>query len=213
MNIVILGILHEKTGLDLPPDLFVDHPSLEAVQTFRPACPIGQTALCGEEQTQQQQQRSRGPTQSPTPCRLNTHAGKTEDNHQNPLPLPRRLRLRNLLRAHPRGRSSSGNLRAQQSLMTNPSAFTNGIPGITAMYLSEVRRRQPHGPYLLGGWSPGGVIAYEIVQQLLSAGERVDKLILFDSPCPIKLEPLPHHLHHFFAEVGLLGSEGQDPPT
>jgi thioesterase domain-containing protein len=91
--------------------------------------------------------------------------------------------------------------------MKIPSQFTNGIPGIASQYLEEIRRRQPAGPYHLGGWSAGGVVAYEITLQLLAAGEKVESLLLLDSPCPIALEPLPSRLHHFFAEIGLLGSD------
>lgn len=39
-------------------------------------------------------------------------------------------------------------------------------------------------------------------------GETVDRLILIDAPCPIRLDPLPSRLHHFFDSVGLLGPEG-----
>jgi thioesterase domain-containing protein len=94
-----------------------------------------------------------------------------------------------------------------------PSLFTNGIPGIASQYLEEVRRRQPEGPYHLGGWSAGGVVAYEMMLQLMAAGERIESLLLLDSPCPIALEPLPSRLHHFFAEIGLIGSgEGTKVP-
>lgn len=97
--------------------------------------------------------------------------------------------------------------------MTTPAAFTNGIPGVAFLYLATIHRYQPHGPYHLDGWSAGGVIAYEITQQLLSAAERVETLVLFDAPCPIKLEPLRSRRHHFLDEIGLLGGEGQGPPS
>lgn len=71
-----------------------------------------------------------------------------------------------------------------------------------------MRRRQPHGPYIFGGWSAGGVCAYEVALQALSQGETVDRLILLDAPCPIRLDPLPSRLHHFFDSIGLLGPEG-----
>lgn len=92
------------------------------------------------------------------------------------------------------------------------SILLQGSPK-NAAKIAEIRRRQPLGPYNLGGWSAGGVISYEITQQVLSAGERIDTLLLVDSLCPIGLEPLPSHLHHFFTENGLLGGEGQEPPS
>jgi thioesterase domain-containing protein/malonyl CoA-acyl carrier protein transacylase len=51
-------------------------------------------------------------------------------------------------------------------------------------YLEEVRLIQPRGPYLLGGHSAGGVIAYEMAQQLLNRGQEVPLLLMIDSPSP-----------------------------
>jgi len=51
-------------------------------------------------------------------------------------------------------------------------------------YLDEVRSVQPHGPYLLGGFSGGGLAAYEMAQQLVAAGEEVALLVMLDTPLP-----------------------------
>jgi acyl transferase domain-containing protein/thioesterase domain-containing protein len=53
-------------------------------------------------------------------------------------------------------------------------------------YLEEVRAVQPHGPYLLGGFSGGGITAYEMARQLIEAGEEVAILVLLDTPLPTK---------------------------
>jgi thioesterase domain-containing protein len=97
--------------------------------------------------------------------------------------------------------------------MKDPTSYTCGIEGVSKLYLEEVMRRQPIGPYVLGGWSAGGVVAYEVTRQLSDLSKiypeknfYVEKLILIDSPCPIRLEPLPARLHHFFDEIGLLGT-------
>ena len=66
-----------------------------------------------------------------------------------------------------------------------------GIDSITEMakqYLQELRTVQPVGPYRLGGWSLGGVIAYEMARQLRAAGEEIASLHLLDS-----FVPQPHH--------------------
>jgi acyl transferase domain-containing protein/thioesterase domain-containing protein/acyl carrier protein len=55
---------------------------------------------------------------------------------------------------------------------------------MAASYLEEVRVVQPHGPYLLSGFSGGGLVAYEMAQQLLAAGETVDMVVLLDTPYP-----------------------------
>ncbi|MDQ2679117.1 MAG: SDR family NAD(P)-dependent oxidoreductase [Actinomycetota bacterium] len=51
-------------------------------------------------------------------------------------------------------------------------------------YLDEVRSVQPHGPYLLGGFSGGGIAALEMAQQLHAAGEEVSLLVMLDTPVP-----------------------------
>ena len=97
--------------------------------------------------------------------------------------------------------------------MKDPTNYTCGIDGVSKLYLEEVLRRQPIGPYILGGWSAGGVVAFEVTRALDDLAKvypdrnyYVEKLILIDSPCPIRLEPLPARLHHFFDEIGLLGT-------
>ena len=99
--------------------------------------------------------------------------------------------------------------------MTDPASFTVaiGVEGVSRQYLQEILRRQPEGPYLLGGWSAGGVMAYECTRQLAAMAAanpgknyEVETLILIDSPCPINLDPLPATLHIFFNNIGLLGT-------
>jgi thioesterase domain-containing protein len=51
-------------------------------------------------------------------------------------------------------------------------------------YVAEIRMVQPQGPYLLGGFSGGGVTAYEMARQLLADGERIQKLVMLDTPVP-----------------------------
>jgi amino acid adenylation domain-containing protein len=51
-------------------------------------------------------------------------------------------------------------------------------------YLALIRSIQPHGPYFLGGFSIGGVLAYEVAQCLLRDGEAIGQLILLDTMLP-----------------------------
>jgi thioesterase domain-containing protein len=51
-------------------------------------------------------------------------------------------------------------------------------------YLIEIREAQPRGPYLLGGWSMGGVVAFEIAGQLRAQGEEIALLALLDAWTP-----------------------------
>lgn len=58
----------------------------------------------------------------------------------------------------------------------------SNVKDMAAHYVKEMRSLQAHGPYLIGGWCFGGVVAYEMAQQLQSAGEKVDLLVMFNAP-------------------------------
>ncbi|MFT4255606.1 MAG: amino acid adenylation domain-containing protein [Pseudoxanthomonas sp.] len=55
------------------------------------------------------------------------------------------------------------------------------VPEMAARYVREIRAVQPQGPYRIAGGSMGGLIGYEIAQQLLAAGQQVSFLGLFDT--------------------------------
>ncbi|HET7464463.1 MAG TPA: amino acid adenylation domain-containing protein [Longimicrobium sp.] len=55
---------------------------------------------------------------------------------------------------------------------------------IAAFFIDAVRRVQPEGPYLLGGWSFGGMVAWEMGRQLRAAGAEVGLVALLDTGVP-----------------------------
>ncbi|HAT33727.1 MAG TPA: non-ribosomal peptide synthetase [Janthinobacterium sp.] len=59
------------------------------------------------------------------------------------------------------------------------------VEDIAAEYIREIRKVQPHGPYLLGGHCFGSWIAFEMAQQLLRQGEQVSSVIVIDAPAPL----------------------------
>ena len=56
-------------------------------------------------------------------------------------------------------------------------------------YLEELRSIQPHGPYFLGGFSGGGITAFEMAHQLSRGGETVGVLVMLDTSPPPKDVP------------------------
>src|SRR5581483_507628 len=58
------------------------------------------------------------------------------------------------------------------------------IEEMATHYIEALRIVQPQGPYQLGGWSQGGVIAFEMAQQLHRQGQQVSLLALIDSDVP-----------------------------
>jgi acetoacetyl-CoA synthetase len=55
------------------------------------------------------------------------------------------------------------------------------VEDMAADYVEQIRSVQPHGPYALAGFSLGGLIAFEMAQQLLQCGEKVELVALVDS--------------------------------
>lgn len=59
------------------------------------------------------------------------------------------------------------------------------VTEMAAYYLDLIRQKQPHGPYYLGGYSGGGITAFEMACQLEAMGEEVGALVFLDSFAPI----------------------------
>jgi surfactin family lipopeptide synthetase A len=55
---------------------------------------------------------------------------------------------------------------------------------MAAAHINSMRTIQPEGPYLLGGYCNGGLVAYEMARQLHAEGQTVDLLVLMN-PTPI----------------------------
>jgi len=58
------------------------------------------------------------------------------------------------------------------------------VEEMAADYLAQLRTVQPGGPYRLGGWSMGGLVAFEMARLLQARGEAVELLALVDPPAP-----------------------------
>ncbi|MBW4507961.1 MAG: amino acid adenylation domain-containing protein [Scytonematopsis contorta HA4267-MV1] len=86
----------------------------------------------------------------------------------------------------------------------------NSIEAMASTYMKAIREIQPSGNYLIGGFSLGGLIAFEIASQLEAAGESVENLLIIDTHPPFlntKIEEIPDDditsLIIFVEKVGL----------
>ncbi|ACZ00277.1 MULTISPECIES: type I polyketide synthase [Thermomonospora] len=68
-----------------------------------------------------------------------------------------------------------------------------------ARYVEHLLQAQPEGPFRLGGWSFGGVLAYETARQLTAAGREVELVALFDAGIPREVEDESDALARRFA--------------
>lgn len=205
MSLSILGSLREKTGMTLPPNLLLDNPNIAAIEKSLQIPPVELAPMNDASSLLE------GVRNSPKICP------------------PERAATSVLLQGNPRistktfwlvpdgsGSATSYIFMPEISreiavwglnspYMKTPEEYHCGVVGMATFFIKEMKRRQTYGPYNVGGWSAGGVIAFEIVRQLTEAGEIVEVLALIDAPCPLIIEPLPSSLHRFFGSIGLLG--------
>ena len=59
-----------------------------------------------------------------------------------------------------------------------------GIEGVAKIVVDELSKTQSPGPFMIGGYSVGCFVAYEMSRQLARAGHTVKDLLLIDMPCP-----------------------------
>ncbi|KAI1357960.1 polyketide synthase [Xylaria arbuscula] len=222
MSLSILGILREKTGQDIPSDLLGHNPSLKDVEKAlgvvdkpkkAPAAPKAVEIKSTKTTTVKREETIVTVPKSEVVVDAYPHRKASsvllQGNH--------RTATRQLFMI-PDGSGSATSYTEITQLgpdvavwgmfspfMKTPEEYKCGVYGMATKFITEMKRRQPTGPYALSGWSAGGVIAYEIVNQLTKANEEVSHLIIIDAPCPITIEPLPAGLHAWFAEIGLLG--------
>ena len=213
MTLTVLANLREATGHDFSPDFFVDNASIDAiVDTLYPKSKPSLMIPATIDRAIRDEIMAEKATDSPPATSFLLQG--------NPKTAKKTLFL------FPDGSGSATSYASISKIapdvalyglncpfMKTPGQFLCGIVGVSTLYKEEVRRRQPEGPYYLGGWSAGGIVAYEVALQLMREGASVARLVLLDSPCPIGLEALPARLHHFFDEIGLLGSGSSTMPA
>lgn len=68
---------------------------------------------------------------------------------------------------------------APQDIRSLPAAPS--IEEMAATHLAALRAVRPHGPYIIGGFCIGGIVAYELAQQIKASGDSVEMLLMIDS--------------------------------
>ena len=222
MSLSILGILREKAGLSLPSDFLVDNQTIQAIET---ALHIGPPP----KPKPQSRQVTATPISTPTPSLKPAPAPTAQVPKIKKPALPERFASSVLLQGSPKNAEKQfwlipdgGGAPTSYIFLDEispkvaiwgltspfcrtPEEYICGVVGIATKFIQEIKRRQPTGPYHIGGWSAGGVISFETVRQLIAAGDVVETLVFIDTPCPLIIEPLPGSIHRFFGSIGLLG--------
>jgi thioesterase domain-containing protein len=80
-------------------------------------------------------------------------------------------------------------------------------------YIEAIRIVQPEGPYLLGGWSVGGVVAFEMAWQLQAQAQEFALLALFDSQIPASRNAPVEDVTRLISFAADLGLDVDDADT
>ncbi|HEY8781714.1 MAG TPA: amino acid adenylation domain-containing protein, partial [Mucilaginibacter sp.] len=82
--------------------------------------------------------------------------------------------------------------------------FPNTIEGIAEMYLKEILKQNPHGPYALSGHCLGGNIAFEMAIQLKKMGKQVAMLGMLDASAMEEEEVIPATFNNYYHIPGFI---------
>jgi thioesterase domain-containing protein len=70
----------------------------------------------------------------------------------------------------------------QPPALADSRASLGTAEALARQYVAAIRSVRAQGPYRLGGYNIGGILAFEVAQQLQSSGEAVSLLALLDTP-------------------------------
>nr|WP_262493035.1 non-ribosomal peptide synthetase [Myroides guanonis] len=74
----------------------------------------------------------------------------------------------------------------QCSGLYGESPISKSIEEMASTFITEMQKKDPHGPYRLGGYSFGATVAYEMAVQLQNGGFHVEELVIFDGRVSFK---------------------------
>ncbi|KAL9581498.1 MAG: hypothetical protein Q9212_003866 [Teloschistes hypoglaucus] len=200
LTISILDAFKTRTGKSLAATFFQDHPTVAKIQkalgvrnSILPPAVSSSSKLTREAQPLKEQHRSKSvllqgrPVPGKPALFLLPDGAGSLFSYINLPPLPSGVAVYGL----------------DSPFHNNPADYTLPFEEIAAIYIREIRTLQPQGPYMLGGWSLGGIHAYETAYQLIQQGESITSLIMIDSPCPGTLPPLPSPTLNLLEKAGV----------
>ncbi|GKU21541.1 unnamed protein product [Fusarium langsethiae] len=236
LSLTITGRMREELGLDVESSAFLTCPTLGSFKVFLGLSEQGNKSSCSSEGSD----RSSSPPGIESGATTPPMSDEEQDKAVNRHSLHQFQATSTLLQGSPsKARSTlfllpdgSGSATSYASLppispdgdvavyglncpwLKDASYLVEfGLKGLTELYVNEILRRKPQGPYNLGGWSAGGICAYEAALILTRAGHEVQRLILLDSPNPVGLEKLPPRLYDFLNSQNVFGSDNPHSTT
>ena len=228
LSMVIASRFREELGLELEADfsIFVDLPTVKDLKAF--LANGGSKGESSEELSDSNDEQSSSPLTTPD------ESAPDEESHKS-VAGPARPATSVILQGLPRVAAKTLFLLPDGSGSASSYVQMPGVKGDIAIvglncpyvrdpddmnctpsamissYCSEIQRRQPLGPYHLGGWSSGGAFAFACAERLIKQhGEEVHSIIIVDAPLPQAMDRLPPAFYEYCGQIGLYGSA--EPP-
>jgi iron transport multicopper oxidase len=191
LSIAVLSMFQEVTGKSLPTSVFQNNSTIESMRTLLSGSDVAWT-----HQATFKSEPAPESTASASPQTYSHFASLLQGDQDSALPP---LFLIAPGSGYPGSYMNLPKLRSKLPVYTMESPFLQRVPpegwtmeDAASLYIKEIRRVRPRGPYLLGGWSIGGIYAYEIARQLLlTEQDDVLCIVMIDSPCPAPIPDMP----------------------
>ncbi|KAE8442927.1 hypothetical protein EG329_002531 [Mollisiaceae sp. DMI_Dod_QoI] len=205
MSLTIAAALRERLGIDIPSSLLEECTSLKAMKESLNLSPAPKPVKVIKSEP--------APKAKKSVANSMLLQGQTSTATQTLFLFPDGSGSATSYAELPEICPSAAIIAINSPFLKTPEAYTVSLESASALMVDELRNRQPHGPYLLAGWSAGGMYAYEAARLLISQGEVVEKLILIDSPCRTDFGPMPKDVLEYVSKSGVIsgGATGTAP--
>ncbi|PVH97121.1 putative polyketide synthase [Periconia macrospinosa] len=177
MAITILATFQKETGVELPPTFFLDHQTVAEVKEALPGGDSNEAKGASPADSEDETEAT------PKAILLNGTPGSTTTQSVFLLPdasgsPSRYIQLPSF------GDSLCTYGLESPFLKTSLAEAIYSVPELCVSFANAIQDVQPHGPYILGGFSVGALYAFEVAKVLSGRGEAVEKLLLVDMSVP-----------------------------
>ncbi|KAK6613458.1 polyketide synthase [Botrytis cinerea] len=198
LSIKILSIFKKKSGTELPAAFFNSNPTIASARDELDGAPSFQSYHIDTSEFQPKLPKSRviliqGKSHSKaTPLFLATDGSGAVTPYIHFPALPHGRKIYAL----------------ESPFLENPDEYTLSIHEMADIFITAIRTIQPHGPYLIGGWSAGGIYAYEIAHRLAMVGETITGLVIIDTRINVSV-PIADVTMEFIERFGIFTGVGR----
>lgn len=180
MSIAVLSTVKDRTGTMLPASVFTEYPTVADVRNeFGRGCDLSPPSATNTYKPSKSKFSSRSvflqgrPNSGLTPLFFIADGAGSAASYINLPPFKSKLPVYAL----------------ESPFLQDPLEYTVPFEEVATIYVDEIQKICPSGPVILGGWSLGGIHAFEVARQLATLGRETKGVIMIDSPYP---KPLPH---------------------